>query len=264
MRTLCSLIAAVLVVMVSAAYVWADAAPGAGIKDSHHDFTAGHAEASTTDAGAGICIFCHVQHRQHAPSTAVTRLLWNHKLSALTYSWSDATTTAGGTQLPTNISTWEGSTKNCLSCHDGTVAMGDVYRTAANPASSFTVTGTRLTDGKLSASFLLIPDSTGDLKGNHPVSIPYPYGGTASTYNGISSGAGVDPADYVANPVNVKLFTDTGGDVVDGGTVGAAGIECASCHDVHNRHVKEEPLLRDFFKLASGSPSQICLDCHNK
>ena len=265
MRRLMNLLAALgLFVVAGATTVWADAAPGAGIKDSFHDFTAGHPEASTTDPGANICIFCHVQHRQRAPATATTRLLWNHKPSALSYSWSDATRTVGGTLLPTNISTWDGSTKNCLSCHDGTVAVGDVFRTAAFPTTSFTVTGTRITDGKISASFLLIPNATGDLKGNHPVGIPYPFGGVASTYNGITTGGGVDLTDFVSAPVNVKLFSDVGGDVVDGGTPGSAGMECASCHDVHNRHVKEDPLLRDVFKLASGSPSQVCLDCHNK
>lgn len=241
-----------------------DAAPGAGIKDSHHDFTAGHPEVSTSDAGAGVCIFCHVQHRQKAPATASTRLLWNHKLSSLTYSWSDATKTVGGTLLPTNLSTWSGSTKNCLSCHDGTVAVGDVYRTAAFPATSFTVTGTRVTDGKISASFLLIPSASGDMKGNHPVGIPFPYGGVANTYNGITTGANVDTTDYVPAPVNVALFSDAGGSSVQGPTAGATGIECASCHDVHNKHVKEDPLLRDFFTLSSGSPSQLCFDCHNK
>jgi Doubled CXXCH motif (Paired_CXXCH_1) len=264
MRKLGYLIAAAMLLMGGAATAWAQAAPGAGIVDSFHDFTAGHAEASTTDPGASICIFCHVQHRQGAPATAATRLLWNHKPSALSYSWSDETQTAGGTQLPTNINTWDGSTKNCLSCHDGTVAVGDVFRSAAFPSISFTVTGTRITDGKISASFLLIPNATGDLKGNHPVSIPFPFGGAASTYNGITTGSGVDVTDYVASPVNVKLFSDAGGEVIDGGTIGATGIECASCHDVHNKHVKEAPLLRDFFRLDSGSASALCLDCHNK
>jgi len=242
--------------------VWAEAAPGAGIEDSPHDFTAGHATASTTDAGAGICIFCHVQHRQGAPATASTRLLWNHKLSALSYSWSDVTKTVGGTDLPTNLGTWAGPSKNCLSCHDGTVAVGDVYRTAAFPATSFTVTGTRITNGKISASFLLIPSATGDLKGNHPVGVPYPFGGAASTYNGITTGSGVATGDYKADPQNVRIYTDVGSDYQIGGTAGQAGIECGSCHDPHNRDVKEDPLLRDFFRLDSGSPSAICLDCH--
>lgn len=263
MRKLRAMVAG-MTLLLAPAMAWGVAAPGAGIKDSFHDFTAGHPEASTSDAGASVCIFCHVQHRQKAPATANTRLLWNHKLSSLTYSWSDATKTVGGTLLPTNLSTWAGSSKNCLSCHDGTVAVGDVYRTAAFPATSFTVTGTRLTDGKISASFLLIPSNTGDMKGNHPVGIPFPYGGVANTYNGITTGTQVDTADYVADPVNVKLFTDASGESLQGPTPGSTGIECASCHDVHNRQVKEDPLLRDFFTLASGSPSQICFDCHNK
>ncbi len=68
----------------------------------------------------------------------------------------------------------------------------------------------------------------------------------------------------MAQPVNVKLFTHTGAEVIQGAQAGATGIECASCHDPHNKHTVEEPLLRDYYTAESGSPSQICLDCHNK
>ncbi len=262
----------------------ADQAAGGGITGSVHDFTTaggntgaqynGTVGGTSAGTGAGVCVFCHIQHRTSSssngslvtPTTASTRLLWNHKLSAQSFSWSDATQTQGGTTLPTNLGTWAGSTKNCLGCHDGTVSVGDVYR--GYHGQAFTDAG--WTGGNVNAtgfitrSYLVIGPQ-GDLKGNHPVGIPYPYQGASSTYNGITTGTKVNPADYVASPVNVKLFSQVSAtEVIQGATAGASGIECGSCHDAHNKHAVEEPLLRDYYTNSSGHPSQICLDCHNK
>lgn len=240
------------------------AAPGAGITDSLHDFTSAANTAAHTDhEEASICIFCHVQHRFRTVPAETSRLLWNHKLSANTFGWSDITQTYGGTLLPTNLGTWGGTTKNCLSCHDGTVSIGDLYR----PSGKFTAwTGTHVTAAgimNVTGKSHFIGGGTGDLKGNHPVGVPYPYGGVVNTYNSITTGDRLDLSDYVAAPVNVKLFTDIGNDVIQGASAGSSGIECASCHDVHNKHVVEEHLLRDYYDTA-GSKSQICLDCHAK
>lgn len=273
------LITAVFAGVLLAIPAWAGTTPASGIVASPHDFTSSTNGAVQTDPNASICIFCHIQHRpgSAAPSTGSTRLLWNHKLSSQSFSWSDTTKTQGGTTLPTNLGSWAGSSKNCLSCHDGTVSVGDVYR-GSFPASSF-VGGTAYANGtgtvpnwtgsavdssgKATASYLKI-GATGDMKGNHPVGIPYPYQQASSTYNGITTGTSVDLTDYVAQPVNVKLFTNSAGDVLQGAQAGLTGIECASCHDAHNKHTKDSRLLRDFYTASGGQPSQLCLDCHNK
>ncbi len=277
------LMAALALVAVMAVPAWAaDSAAGGGIVGSVHDFTSagGNTGAQYNGAaaiGASLCVFCHIQHRTSsgaanpfsAPnSTAVTRLLWNHKASTNpSFSWSDVNQTQGGTLLPTNLGTWAGSSKNCLGCHDGTVSTGDLNRGVKGVNLNSGWTGTNVTaTGLLNRSFLVIAP-TGDLRGNHPVGIPYLYQGAPGTYNGITTGSGVSALDYVASPVNVKLFTDTGtsaGGVIQGATVGATGVECASCHDAHNKYAVEEPLLRDFYANSSGHPSQLCLDCHNK
>ncbi len=237
--------------------------PGTGITDSPHDLTAGHGTASTTDEAASICVFCHAPHGGGGQAPVSTRLLWNHRLSAQSFSWSDQTHTVGGTELPTNIGTWAGPSKNCLSCHDGTVAVGDVLRTGSPGLPSFTVTGSRLVDGKIAAGNLIVVEPGGDLSGNHPVGVPYPFGGVPSTYNNIATGPGVELSEYVAAPVNVKLFTDIGNDVITGPTTGRTGIECGSCHDVHNRRALDRPLLRDLFTSGAGASARLCLDCHN-
>ncbi len=209
---------------------WALAPPDAMavIAGTAHDL-------SSTAPGGQLCVACHTPH--HANSTL---LLWNHVLSANNFSWSDATQTTGGTTLPTNIKTWSGSTKNCLSCHDGTVEIGKIY----HPAVTFNAT-------KISGD-AQIATATGDLKGNHPVAVPYPYGGLANTYNGITTGSLALPSGWVATPTDVKIFADAS---VAGPS--NRGIECASCHDPHGT------AFGDFLR-ASTSGSAICLKCHAK
>ena len=61
-----------------------------------------------------ICIFCHTPHNAN-PAVP----LWNHTMSTgVNYQPYTSTTLAAAVGVPT------GSTKLCLSCHDGTVAIG--------------------------------------------------------------------------------------------------------------------------------------------
>ena len=94
--------------------------PGGGLTGTVHDFTNGFSTYANT-AVVGECTFCHTPH-----GAISTSLLWNHELSGLTYSW-DTTATMAGTPFPTFADTaWAGPTAKCLSCHDGTVAIGSV------------------------------------------------------------------------------------------------------------------------------------------
>ena len=90
----------------------------------------------------------------------------------------------------------------------------------------------------------------------HPVGIPYPYLRVRGTYNSITTGQAVDLGNYVAIPMQVKLFTTTDDIVVAGARVGETGMECATCHDIHNEQVRNSKLLRD-------TQRQLCLDCHD-
>src|ERR1035438_10544635 len=62
-----------------------------------------------------ICIFCHAPH-----NTTGEGPLWNHELSHATYTPYTSSTLKAAVDQPT------GASKLCLSCHDGTVALGMV------------------------------------------------------------------------------------------------------------------------------------------
>lgn len=206
----------------------------------------------------GLCVFCHTPHKGQA-----SLLLWNHEMSVNNYSWADLGVggrTTGGTSYPTNLRTWTGSTAKCLSCHDGTVSVGSLYWANAGVltgANALTMAGPDQTGGRLSNSTYIIPSATpggNDMTGNHPVGVPYPYDNASSTYNGITSGVDVVLSEWVARPTGVKIFGTGGGGAP---AAGAAGIECASCHNPHGTPNR-------FFLRVTTNTSQLCLSCHVK
>jgi len=134
-----------------------------------------------------ICIFCHTPHNATPLSP-----LWNKELEPQAYTVYESPTLRAG-QLPQP----SGPTKLCLSCHDGTIAMGAVL----NPVGGISMAGGgTLTPGSLSNFGL-------DLSGHHPVSFPY----------------------HSALP-NPELAPSPPPDLVYGGS---DEVHCITCHDPH-------------------------------
>ena len=239
----------------------------AGLLGTVHDFASGTGDGAgymATQVGGtagntvGLCSFCHTPH-----SAQTTQLLWNHKPSASTFTW-DVATTSGGTAFPSLGSTYTGPTVKCLSCHDGTIAIGDVsmYKQAAGLYNQFKITDPVFQIAKGAVG--------GNMKGNHPVGMPYPYSGAVSTYAGITTGGQVVIADFQGNPVNqngqkIKLYNDAGtNQIVAGANPGKTGIECSSCHDPHNKQATDDWFLRAKVAGSTAADGYICLQCHIK
>ncbi len=68
----------------------------------------------------GLCVFCHTPH-----NGSPGRALWNKDLPGISYQLYTSTTTRADLKQPT------GSSRLCLSCHDGFVAMGNLLVPAA-------------------------------------------------------------------------------------------------------------------------------------
>ncbi len=254
----CLLFSMALILVLLPLPVWAQTAPGGGLLGSAHDFTLVHGTTTPRTAGGvpvGLCTYCHTPHK-----AAQTLLLWNHTLSQNTFFWSDATTTMGGTLLPTISTAWSGPTKLCLSCHDGSVAVADLLWfnaqawQGANALSTFTLSR---------VPAFQTATTSGDLAGNHPVAFPYPYNGSPNSYNGVTTGNRVILTEYVDDPTasGIRLFNDVGLAVSAGPVSGHTGMECSTCHDPHNG-----PTVQDLYlirgKLGGSDTHYICLMCH--
>ena len=140
-----------------------------------------------TIPGNQVCLPCHTPH--NALLAGEENVLWNHAETNETFIMYSST--AGQP---------EGSSKMCLSCHDGVTAI-DSY---GGTTGSITITGSA--------------NLGTDLSDDHPIGIEYPTGDPANYH---------DPATF-----SPGINGGTGVQLVE--ISGLDRVECASCHHVHN------------------------------
>jgi len=272
MKTLTRLLLAMVVLLATTATVWAGKASKSSIVGSPHDFTADTWSATLTGTAAAVttnlCFFCHITHKTATNSSGLAAtssmapgyLLWNHQLSGITGGTNgtygvytsdsfNALLTANNVALPTDLSASNNisspTTSNlCLSCHDGTVAIGSFYEGGFGlPAN-----GSYWNNGHGNGSTMYTGMQISDLTKQHPVNFAYT-GGLAT------AASMTQPASY--NSV------DAAGDVPLYG--GAGMMECTTCHDPHNGptavHGSTFPFARGTFTNYTGTGG-FCVYCH--
>jgi predicted CXXCH cytochrome family protein len=158
------------------------------ISQTKHNLTASGPGAVRTTTPAGTCVFCHTPHSANA-----TRALWNRALPGVTYQLYASSTTKATLNQPT------GSSRLCLSCHDGILALETLKvppkgaaLTSLGPLTGSSVLGTNLSD-------------------NHPISFVYD--------SALASRRG-NLADPLSLPATVRLDE-------------SRQLQCTTCHDPH-------------------------------
>lgn len=173
-----------------------------------------------------ICAVCHTPHNADTSVTAAP--LWDHEITAKTFTVYDSDTLDATAGQPS------GTSKLCLSCHDGSVALDSF---GANIGS-----GTNFMSGTAAIGI-------DELSNDHPIS--FTYDGTLVTNDG------------ALHPTSTAVTIGTGTDSKDGtiATTMLFGgtVQCASCHDVHNKFTDGGKLLR-----ITTDGSKLCLTCHDK
>ncbi len=196
-------------------------ARGNSVNDSVHNLSVSGTGSIKSTTETNSCIFCHTVHKAMGDSP-----LWNHTLSSVNnyVVYSSPRLDALGITVPQP----NGSSRLCLSCHDGTVALGGI---------SSSVTPVALHQG--GAALTTLPTGATnlgtDLSGDHPVSVDYD--GAAQVDPNLKPRAALSPAVPLEQLNGVNF------------------VQCTSCHDPHDDRFGN-------FLVMDKANSALCLSCH--
>jgi predicted CXXCH cytochrome family protein len=181
-----------------------------------HDLSPSGA-SSVKGGGGSSCQYCHAPHSGVGGATP----LWSQVLSTQTY----ATYANPAAQNTTVQPTLGSASTLCLSCHDGTVAVG-----TSAPYGKITLTGS-------------IPKTDifgANLQSSHPFSLKLPL---------------QDASNLVSTLAASQTTTDTTHKV----QLIAGNVECTTCH---NPHVQSIDQVAAKFLVRDNINGGICLSCH--
>ncbi len=174
-----------------------------------------------------ICIFCHAPHTKSPAGQ-----LWNRNLPMGPFLTIE---TGGGSAGPETSNQPNGASKMCLSCHDGTLALGAVLSSRKPIELTGTSTGT------------IPPGSRGfigrDLRGMHPISIRVTPEVIARH---AKSAMGLVPLKQMKSDPDVKLDRSD-------------RIQCTTCHDPHDDSNYASSGIHFYTKKRF---SDACVVCH--
>ena len=203
-----SLAAAVLALAAGALPVGAS-----DIRSTRHNLSVSGPGPVVAASETRVCVFCHTPHDADPVAP-----LWNRTESGASY------TPYGSSSLDAGVGNPTGASKLCLSCHDGTVALGIVLSEDAPIAMAGGVVE-------------MPPGSSGDLGAD--LSDDHPFSFEFTSAIAAADGGLLDPATLSGN---VRL--DTNGE-----------LQCTTCHDPH------DDTFGDFL-VQDNVFSSICQECH--
>lgn len=215
----------------------ASAASGTpGIAGSAHDFTSNTnfwiaGATNTWVSRNNICGVCHTVHHNNEDRLAP---LWHHTSTVQEF------TPYSSPSLQATVGSPGGSSRACLSCHDGSVAI--------NSIDGVIVKGTEV---KITEETGGLIGGGGDLSTSHPIG--FTYDSSLVTADG-----------YLHEPSSTTVFGSGGKTISDFMLIGGK-MECASCHDIHRQ--KGNSMNSGIMGKVGGAGarnSELCLTCHKK
>lgn len=221
------------------------------IKDTRHNLSSWGKYTVKAATETQVCIFCHAPH--NADSTQAP--LWSHKDTTATFQMASTVNVVPGRRTwadaqPTGIS------KKCLSCHDGTVAIGalagssEIAVTGASgsiaPGVNNALAGSRTPGGGLTSGDYGYIGT--DLRGGHVISFKYK--------------DAIDFFDSARIKFNDLVVSDRNSMLDRQGK-----MQCHTCHDPHNdwcsdpaKTIGRDPLWRK--ACGTNGNADLCLLCH--
>lgn len=270
------------------AKVWPNAFAGAydtgSLVDNVNKYQAEDISTKPTNVkGQQICIFCHTPHNAYVDGGAP---LWNHKLSTQTFSRYSSTTDNFQIRKSATISAaagygagWQpdGSSKLCLSCHDGVTKLGQLYNddpAVTSIAMASTTGGGDVISSDTAYSWASFKPSGSAAfdklrDGHHPVSFVY----SAAIAADIQSARGAGSSFVFPSSGPVKV--DKNGK-----------MQCTTCHNPHQNKSDDDSCYKTTdntlgtcngtsfrrkvapfwvdgtLGIAKDDRDAICLECH--
>jgi hypothetical protein len=245
------------------------AAKVADIRSTKHNLSTTGPGTVKATTETQICVFCHTPHA----ATPIKAPIWNRALSTSDGSYglySSESLQAADPLTPAadRPAQPEDSSKLCLSCHDGVMALGNVGVLNAQTNVTIALAGTDA--GKMPGGGATPTGYTRNLgtslTNDHPIS--FTYNSALAGLDGELVNPGIAPGNtYIANRVQ---HDPTRPDLpLEGGK-----MQCISCHDPHIRDADlavNAKFLR-LNRLQEAAPGatfaaatdQVCLGCHSK
>jgi predicted CXXCH cytochrome family protein len=193
----------------------ATSARGLVVRSTKHNLSISGLGTITASLESRICIFCHIPHRKGS----AMQYLWNRSDPGNPYIPYFSSTLKADVGQPT------GASRMCLSCHDGTIALGAI---ASSP-----------TEIPFKGGIRFIPENSWsnlgtDLSDDHPISF---------VYDEMLSLDNRQLREPSALPPQVKLENNQ--------------LQCTSCHDPHHNPYGQ-------FLVMDNTASSLCTACHDR
>jgi hypothetical protein len=212
----------------------------ARVKDTKHNLSVSGPGDVKAVSETQICIFCHTPH-----NASPAQPLWNHELSAVVNYVIYTSLTLQSYSSAAEAPPIDGDSKLCLSCHDGTVAIGSIV-SRGDEIMMVTVPGVIDSSGKLIGGPGYIGTDLSDIcQGGHPFSIIFDEALVNKRYT-------ADP------PLSRLKWPIVDPDVKLRPTQGGYGVQCTACHNPHeNKALEGWP---PFWQKPRHE--DVCMVCH--
>ena len=178
-----------------------------------HNLSIDGSNLSKESHQSDVCNFCHTHHIKDAKESQ-----WDKSVAGHNYTLYNSSTIQASPGQPNGVSLL------CLSCHDGTIAKGNLI--ASSTYLDFSSGITELPHGRGTLGT--------DLSDDHPVSF---------TYNSSLSALDGELTEPTILSDHIKLENEQ--------------VQCTTCHDPHQN------IYKDFLVLPTQY-SELCINCHRK
>ena len=253
------------------------------IRQTRHNLSSTGPGTTKATSETQVCVFCHTPHgatQSDQSGAGVRAPLWNRRIPAGTTYTPYTSSSLDANVIQGQLDQPGGSSKLCLSCHDGTLAIGNVNVLNGQMNQTIAMGGT--------GSGGTMPPGAGatsgftrligvDLRNDHPISVTY----TAQLAN--------RDGELRVLDVNQRFPSGSGSVIAvkepgvkprfplePTGTANAGQVQCGSCHDPHLFETDPAKGVQKFLRgqrFQEATPSTggfneasdiLCLACHDK